>query len=86
MMGNERTYLCSNKKFIGKTICNNCNQKNICDYTTSIENENERLKEALRFYADDKTYFDRFEDFDEIPKCPIEKDMGEIARKALKGE
>jgi len=56
-MGTERTYLCSNKKFIDKKICDNCNQKNICDYVSSVElKKHEILKDLEKAVSHFEAY------------------------------
>ncbi len=49
-----------------------------------LENENQRYKEALEFYADEKNHGDAIEDFEYEP--PIYHDNGGKARRALRGE
>ncbi|MFD1350181.1 hypothetical protein [Oceanobacillus caeni] len=46
-----------------------------------LNEENERYKQALKFYADKKTY-----DIGSVLRTPIGRDCGKKARQALEGE
>lgn len=49
-----------------------------------LREQNKRYREALKFYADDKSW--EFDWLDDIRESLIWKDYGEKARKALEGE
>ncbi len=59
----------------------------------NLSEENDRLRQALRFYADEETYtltgekfYTGHGDFKEESWYPIERDKGKTARQQLKGE
>lgn len=50
-----------------------------------LKQQNKRLREALEFYADEENWISALTSIGDFP-CEVEKDQGEIARKALEGE
>ena len=62
-----------------KNIKINCDAlKFACDDLTKSQYENVKLREALKFYADEQMYYGS-------PKWKIFSDSGDIARQALEG-